>query len=131
MQKPLPINSPSLAGSFCDSLKRLRRDDNCRLIDPRSGRQPIQARCQTDGIADAVVYALDDASCRREIGAQPGSASLGLMLREAQNYLSFAPHLALAPGLVMSLVALGLLLISDGLRRDLDLPATDRLDAAA
>ena len=48
------------------------------------------------------------------IGVQPPQASLGGMIAEGQGYLKMAPHLIIAPGVVMVLLLLGLGLIADG-----------------
>ena len=48
------------------------------------------------------------------IGVQPPQASLGGMIAEGQGYLKMAPHLVIAPGVVMVLLLLGLGLIADG-----------------
>ena len=42
------------------------------------------------------------------------------MLADAQTMVSFAPHMALAPGLSIILTVLGLNLMGDGLRDLLD-----------
>ncbi|MDO9526244.1 MAG: ABC transporter permease [Gemmobacter sp.] len=54
------------------------------------------------------------------LGAQPPTASWGRMLAEAQTMISFAPHLAIFPGLAIVLTVLGLNLMGDGLRDLLD-----------
>ena len=54
------------------------------------------------------------------LGAQPPTPSWGRMLAESQTMISFAPHLALAPGLAIVLTVLGLNLMGDGLRDALD-----------
>lgn len=50
------------------------------------------------------------------LGAQPPTPSWGRMLAESQTMFSFAPHLALFPGLAIILTVLGLNLLGDGLR---------------
>ncbi len=54
------------------------------------------------------------------LGAQPPTPSWGRMLAESQTMISFAPHLALAPGLAIVLTVLGLNLMGDGLRDAFD-----------
>ncbi len=50
------------------------------------------------------------------LGAQPPTPSWGRMLAESQTMFSFAPHLAIFPGLAIVLTVLGLNLFGDGLR---------------
>jgi peptide/nickel transport system permease protein len=50
------------------------------------------------------------------LGTQPPLASWGRMLADSQTMISFAPHLALFPGLAILLTVLGLNLLGDGLR---------------
>jgi len=54
------------------------------------------------------------------LGAQPPLPSWGRMLAEAQTMISFAPHMAIFPGLAIVLTVLGLNLMGDGLRDLLD-----------
>lgn len=54
------------------------------------------------------------------LGAQPPLPSWGRMLADSQTMISFAPHLALFPGLAIIATVLGLNLIGDGLRDLLD-----------
>ncbi|WP_170762712.1 ABC transporter permease [Ruegeria lacuscaerulensis] len=54
------------------------------------------------------------------LGAQPPTPSWGRMLADAQTMVSFAPHLALIPGLAIIVTVLGLNLLGDGLRDWLD-----------
>ena len=54
------------------------------------------------------------------LGAQPPTPSWGRMLAESQTMISFAPHLAIFPGLAIVLTVLGLNLMGDGLRDYLD-----------
>ena len=54
------------------------------------------------------------------LGAQPPLPSWGRMLADSQTMISFAPHMALFPGLAILLTVLGLNLLGDGLRDRLD-----------
>jgi peptide/nickel transport system permease protein len=54
------------------------------------------------------------------LGSQPPHPSWGLMLKEAQNFLSLNPSYALFPGGAIALTVLGLNLLGDGLRDLLD-----------
>jgi peptide/nickel transport system permease protein len=59
------------------------------------------------------------------VGVQPPTASWGIMLEDAQSYLSEAPRLAVYPGLAIVIAALAFNLLGDGLRDVLD-PRTRR-----
>ena len=59
------------------------------------------------------------------LGVQPPTPSWGVMLADAQSYLSQAPRLAVYPGLAIVLCALAFNLLGDGLRDILD-PRTTR-----
>jgi len=65
------------------------------------------------------------------LGAQPDGMSLGLMLRDAQSFLLFEPHLILAPGISAILAAAALHLAADGVRGGVspELRAGERDDA--
>jgi peptide/nickel transport system permease protein len=54
------------------------------------------------------------------LGTQPPTPSLGGMLAEGRDVLSFAPWLEIVPGVAIALAVLSFLLIGDGLRRSLD-----------
>lgn len=54
------------------------------------------------------------------LGTQPPMPSWGRMLADAQTMISFAPHMALVPGLAIVFTVLGLNLMGDGLRDILD-----------
>jgi len=54
------------------------------------------------------------------LGTQPPHPSWGLMLKEAQNFLSQSPAFAMFPGGAIALTVLGLNLLGDGLRDLLD-----------
>jgi peptide/nickel transport system permease protein len=54
------------------------------------------------------------------LGTQPPHPSWGLMLKEAQNFLSMNPWFALFPGAAIATAVLGLNLLGDGLRDLLD-----------
>jgi len=59
------------------------------------------------------------------LGVQRPTASWGVMLHDAQSYLSQAPRLAVYPGLAIVLAALAFNLLGDGVRDVFD-PWTDR-----
>jgi peptide/nickel transport system permease protein len=59
------------------------------------------------------------------LGVQPPTPSWGVMLADAQSYLSLAPRLAVYPGIAIFLCALAYNLLGDGLRDVLD-PRTTR-----
>jgi peptide/nickel transport system permease protein len=54
------------------------------------------------------------------LGAQPPSSDWGLMIAEAREFIDRAPWIALAPGLAMCLLVIGINLFGDGLREQLD-----------
>lgn len=54
------------------------------------------------------------------LGTQPPNPSWGKMLNDAQTYIYDAPHLAIFPGLAITLAVLGLNMLGDGLRDILD-----------
>lgn len=54
------------------------------------------------------------------MGAQPPTASWGMMVSAGRNYLRTAPHIATIPGLAIALTVLAFNLLGDGLRDALD-----------
>jgi peptide/nickel transport system permease protein len=54
------------------------------------------------------------------LGVQPPQASLGSLLREGSIYLTIAPWVALAPGLLLAFAILSVNLLGDGLRDSLE-----------
>jgi ABC-type dipeptide/oligopeptide/nickel transport system permease subunit len=54
------------------------------------------------------------------LGFPPPAPSWGLMLSEARGFMEIAPHVAIFPGLAISLTILGFNLLGDGLRDILD-----------
>src|SRR5436305_5185718 len=54
------------------------------------------------------------------LGAQPPSSDWGLMISEARSFLDRAPWIALAPGLALCLLVIGINLVGDGARERLD-----------
>ena len=59
------------------------------------------------------------------LGIQPPTASWGLMLAEAQQYMVIAPWLVYFPGLAILLTVLSFTLLGDGLRDAMDIKITD------
>ncbi len=60
------------------------------------------------------------------LGFAPPSPSWGLMLNEARGYMELGPHVAIFPGLAISLTILGFNLLGDGLRDVFDPRQYDR-----
>jgi peptide/nickel transport system permease protein len=54
------------------------------------------------------------------LSAQPPAPSWGVMLNEGRQYLEFATHLAIFPGLAIMVAVLGFNLLGDGLRDAID-----------
>ena len=54
------------------------------------------------------------------LGAQPPTASWGLMVSSGRDFLLVAPHIATVPGLAIMVAVLGFNLVGDGLRDALD-----------
>ena len=54
------------------------------------------------------------------LSAQPPAPSWGVMLNEGRQYLEYATHLAVFPGLAIMVAVLGFNLLGDGLRDALD-----------
>ena len=54
------------------------------------------------------------------LGSAPPQPTWGLMLRDARNYLSVAPHLAILPGVVLGLCVFALNTVGDALSEYLD-----------
>ena len=54
------------------------------------------------------------------LGVQPPTADWGSMLASARGYVQIYPHIAIAPGVMISLTVLAFNLIGDGLRDALD-----------
>jgi peptide/nickel transport system permease protein len=61
------------------------------------------------------------------LGAQPPSSDWGLMISEARAFIDRAPWIALAPGLAMCILVIGINLVGDGLRERLDPRLKSRL----
>ena len=62
------------------------------------------------------------------LGAQPPSSDWGLMISEARSFLDRAPWIALAPGLAMCLLVIGINLLGDGARERLDPRLKSRIE---
>ncbi|MBD8703035.1 ABC transporter permease [Frigoribacterium sp. CFBP9039] len=60
------------------------------------------------------------------LGIQPPTASLGIMLSDAQQYLGRAPTAAVVPGLAIAAICLGFNLFGDALRDALDPTSSER-----
>ncbi|KQR66519.1 ABC transporter permease [Frigoribacterium sp. Leaf172] len=60
------------------------------------------------------------------LGIQPPTASLGIMLSDAQQYLGRAPFAAVVPGLAIAAICLGFNLFGDALRDALDPTSSER-----
>lgn len=54
------------------------------------------------------------------LGAQPPVPSWGRMLADSQTMIGLAPHMAIAPGLIIMLTVIGTNLIGEGLRQRID-----------
>ncbi len=54
------------------------------------------------------------------MGVQPPAPEWGAMLAEAREYIRYAPHMVIIPGMAIVLTALSLNLVGDGLRDALD-----------
>lgn len=54
------------------------------------------------------------------LGAQPPSSDWGLMISEARSFIDRAPWIALAPGIAMCALVIGINLLGDGARERLD-----------
>ena len=77
----------------------------------------------TMGIGSAVIS--EAALSFLGLGIQPPTPSWGLMLAEAQIYLTVAPWLVFFPGLAILLTVLSFTLLGDGLRDAMDVKVTD------
>jgi peptide/nickel transport system permease protein len=60
------------------------------------------------------------------LGIQPPTPSLGIMLSDAQQYISRSPTAAIFPGIAIALICLGFNLFGDALRDALDPTNTSR-----
>ncbi len=54
------------------------------------------------------------------LGVQPPAASLGAMIRDGTRYMLVAPHMVVAPGMVVFLIVLSVNLLGDRLRDRMD-----------
>ena len=62
------------------------------------------------------------------LGVQPPKASWGNMIRDGKDFLLVAPHIVMAPGVVMALTVLALNLLGDRLRDRLDVSLRQATD---
>ena len=62
------------------------------------------------------------------LGVQPPTPSWGRMLADSQTMISFAPNLALFPGITIILAVLGLNLLGDGTRDLIDPRLQDKIE---
>ena len=60
------------------------------------------------------------------LGVQPPTPDWGLMVSENAEYLGTVPMAALAPGIAMASLVVGINLLADGVRQAQNLPETDR-----
>ncbi len=60
------------------------------------------------------------------LGVQPPTPSWGAMINEGRSFLLIAPHVALFPGLAVTLTVLGFTLLGDGLRDAFDVRSRDQ-----
>ncbi|HEV7951014.1 MAG TPA: ABC transporter permease subunit, partial [Glaciihabitans sp.] len=60
------------------------------------------------------------------LGIQPPTASLGIMLSDAQQYVTRSPSAAIFPGIAIAVICLGFNLFGDALRDALDPTNTTR-----
>jgi peptide/nickel transport system permease protein len=60
------------------------------------------------------------------LGAQPPTATLGSMVGQGRDYMPTAPWIVAAPGLLIMLVALTVMLIGDWLRDRFDVRLRER-----
>lgn len=72
----------------------------------------------TTMIAEMIV--VESAMSFLGLGVQPPQASWGSMLYEGRDALAYAPHLLIAPGLLIAMTVLGFNLLGEGLRDALD-----------
>ena len=63
------------------------------------------------------------------LGAQPPSSDWGLMIAEARTFIDRAPWIALAPGLALCMLVVGVNLLGDGARELLDPRLKSRVKA--
>jgi ABC-type dipeptide/oligopeptide/nickel transport system permease subunit len=72
----------------------------------------------TTMVADMIVA--ESAMSFLGLGVQPPQASWGSMLYEGRDALAFAPHLLIAPGVLIAMTVFGFNLLGEGLRDALD-----------
>ncbi len=72
----------------------------------------------TTMVADMII--VESAMSFLGLGVQPPTASWGSMLHEGRTLMAYAPHLLVAPGLMIAMAVFGFNLLGEGLRNALD-----------
>jgi peptide/nickel transport system permease protein len=54
------------------------------------------------------------------LGVQPPQASWGSMLHDGREFMTYAPHLLIAPAVLITMTVFGFNLLGEGLRDALD-----------
>ncbi len=72
----------------------------------------------TTMVADMIIA--ESAMSFLGLGVQPPTASWGSMLHEGRTLMAYAPHLLIAPGVMIAMAVFGFNLLGEGLRNALD-----------